>query len=219
VSDQRPAPVVAELGRPETPQERADRTAEASRLRRQRQTARNLVYSLLVCVALVAVIVLAVPRPQAPIRAAVDYRAAASQYTDTAGQPLVAPVVPSSWKANAAELRGSGTDSSWYIGFVTPGGFAAMNEGIPGDSGLLSSVLDQARPTGTTEVGGLRWRVYDRRALGQDAGNVAYGLSTKIGDTVLAVYGTPGATQVRALATAVAADAASRGLHGANTLP
>jgi len=219
VSTEQPGRVVAELGRPETPQETADRKAEERRLRRQRQTARNLVYSLLVCVGLVAVIVLAVPRPQAPLRDTIDYRAEASQYSDTAGQALVTPDVPKSWKANAAELRGTGGTASWYVGFVTPGGFTGLNEGLPGDSGLLSSVLGEAKPTGTAQVGGLRWRVYDRRDLGDAAGNVAYGLSTKIGDIVLAVYGTPSKAQVQALAVSVAADARSRGLTGANTLP
>jgi hypothetical protein len=71
--------VVAELGRPETADEREERTAESRRLRRQRQTARNLVYSLLVCIAVVVVTVLAVPRGAAPARPAVDYRALASQ--------------------------------------------------------------------------------------------------------------------------------------------
>jgi hypothetical protein len=62
--------------------------------------------------------------------------------------------------------------------------------------------------------------VYDRRDLGADAaGNVAYGLATKIGSVVVAVYGTTSATELRALAAAVAADAAGRGLHGAGSLP
>jgi hypothetical protein len=40
--------VVAELGRPETPEEEAARRAENSRLYRQRKTVNNLVYSLIV---------------------------------------------------------------------------------------------------------------------------------------------------------------------------
>ena len=219
MSDSTPR-VVAELGRPETPQETAERKARDRKLRRSRQTSRNLVYSLLVCVGLVVIIVLAVPRGQGPVRAAVDYRAAAQQNADTAGQPLLTPAVPAGWVANAAELRGSGTTSGWYVGFVTPAnGFAAFSEGIPGDSTWLDSVLNQARPTGTTRLGGLQWRVYDQRNQGTAPGNIGYALATRIGGTVLAVYGTPSAADVRDLATRTAGDAAARGLTGTNRLP
>jgi hypothetical protein len=61
--------------------------------------------------------------------------------------------------------------------------------------------------------------VYDRRDLGSDAGNVAYGLATKVGSVVIAVYGTAPTTQIRSLAAGVATDAAARGLTGAGTLP
>ena len=218
--DVKPPRVVAELGRPETAEETAERKARDRTLRRSRQTSRNLVYSLLVCVGLVVVIVLAVPRGQGPVRAAIDYRSASAQYADTAGQPLLAPVVPKGWQANAAELRGTGGASSWYVGFVTAGdGFAAYSEGLPGDATWLDSVLEQARATGTTRIGGLDWRVYDRRNLGDSAGNVAYALATRVGTTVIAVYGTPSAGDVRDLAARAAADATARGLTGTNELP
>jgi hypothetical protein len=212
--------VVAELGRPETPAETAERKATARALRRSRQTFRNLIASLAACVGLVLVIVALVPRGSGPVQPDVDVRAAVQQFGDTAGQPLLAPAVPSSWKANAAELRGSGDEASWYVGYVIGGKqYVGLTEGIPGTTGLLGSVLDGAQPTGTTRIGGLPWRVYDRRDLGSDAGNVAYGLATKIGSSVVAVYGTATPTQVRALAASVAADAAARGLDGAGSLP
>lgn len=212
--------VVAELGRPETPQETADRKARDRALRRSRQNFRNLIASLAACVGLVIVIVALVPRGTAPTTRDVDVASAVQQFGDTAGQPLVAPKVPSSWKANAAQLRGSGDTASWYVGYVIGGSeYAGLTEGLPGTTGLLETVLEGAQPTGTTTIGGLPWRVYDRRDLGSDAGNVAYGLSTKIGEVVVAVYGTAPPKQVRALAAAVATDAAARGLKGKGTLP
>lgn len=212
--------VVAELGRPETPQETADRKARNRALRRSRQNFRNLIASLAACVGLVVVIVALVPRGAAPVDRDVDVASAVQQFGDTAGQPLVAPKVPAGWKANAAELRGSGDTASWYVGYVIGGReYAGLNEGLPGTTGMLETVLDGAQPTGTTRIGGLPWRVYDRRVLGTDAGNVAYGLSTKIGAVVVAVYGTASPNEVRGLAAAVATDAAARGLHGTGTLP
>lgn len=212
--------VVAELGRPETPQETAERKAQARALRRSRQNFRNLIAGLVACVAVVAVIAFFVPRGDGAPTRDIDVRSAAAQYGDTAGEPLLAPDVPASWQANAAELRGSGDTSTWYVGYVIDGSeYAGLSEGLPGNADLVDSTMYQANPSGTTTIGGLPWRVYDRRALGTDAGNVAYGLATKIGDVVVMVYGTASAPQVRRLAAAVAADAASRGLTGTGSLP
>jgi hypothetical protein len=58
----KPPRVVAELGRPETPEETAARKAENSRKHRAKQTINNLVLSLLVSLGLVLVIFLMVPR-------------------------------------------------------------------------------------------------------------------------------------------------------------
>ncbi|MEO7348435.1 MAG: DUF4245 domain-containing protein, partial [Terrimesophilobacter sp.] len=71
--------VVAELGRPETPQEAADRRAEASRVRRQSKTFVNLVIALLASLAVVAVVVLVVVRPDAAPREPIDYAAIAAE--------------------------------------------------------------------------------------------------------------------------------------------
>ena len=58
----KPAPIVAELGRPETSEETAARKAASSKAYRSSQTVRSLVAALIVTLAIVAVIVLAVPR-------------------------------------------------------------------------------------------------------------------------------------------------------------
>jgi hypothetical protein len=216
----RPSRVVAELGRPETPEETEARVAEGRRLRRQRQNARNLVYSLLACVVLVVVIVLAVPRGAPPERPAVDYRSLASQSQGSVDRPLLAPATPSTWKANAAELRTADGVTSWYVGFVLPKNeFLSYTEGLNGNSTWLADQLDSAAAGGTTTVGGLPWRVYDQRSLGDAAGNVAYALATRIGTTDLVVAGTATPAEARALATALAAQAASKGLTGTETAP
>lgn len=216
----KPPRVVAELGRPETPDETEARKAEGRRLRRQRQNARNLVYSLIVCVALVVVIVLAVPRGAPPARPAVDYRTLASQSQGSVDRPLLAPAVPSAWKANAAELRSADGVTSWYVGFVLPRNeFLSYTEGLNGNPTWLADVLESARSTGTTTVGGLTWRVYDRRSLGDSAGNVAYALSTRVGTTDLIVSGTATPTETRGLAADLAAEAASHHLTGTDTAP
>ena len=54
--------IVAELGRPETPQETADRKAASSARYRSSKTFRNLVAALLITIAVVADVYLGVPR-------------------------------------------------------------------------------------------------------------------------------------------------------------
>jgi hypothetical protein len=212
--------VVAELGRPETPEEAAARTAENRRLHRSRQTTRNLIGSLVVCLGVVAVLIALVPRGVPVEQPAVDYRTAAGQAEDTAGLPLLAPTVPSTWRANSAELRRTGGVASWYVGFVLPGNtFLAYTEGIKANPTWLANTLESAPAGGTVRLGGLTWRVYDQRDRGDAAGNVAYALATTVGTTDLVVYGTAPAAQARTLAADLAAAATERGLTGANTVP
>jgi hypothetical protein len=216
-----PAPrIVAELGRPEAPEETAGRNAENRRLRRARQTTRNLVASLAVCLGLVAVMIALVPRGVPVEQPQVDYRVAASQAEATAGLPLLAPALPSSWRANAAELRRTAGVSSWYVGFVVPGNaFLAYTEGIKANPTWLSNTLESAPAAGTLRLGGLTWRVYDQRDRGDRAGNVAYALATTVGTTDLVVYGTASAAAAQRLAAALATAAADRGLQGGNMVP
>jgi len=215
-----PGPRVAELGRPETPEEIAARAAESRRLRRSRQTSRNIVGSLVVCLAVVGVLIALVPRGAPVQQPAVDYRTAAAQAEDSAGLPLLTPTVPAGWRANSAELRRDAGVASWYVGFVLPGNtFLAYTEGIKANPTWLSSTLESAPAGGTARLGGLTWRVYDQRDRGDAAGNVAYGLATTVGTTDLVVYGTAPAAEAQRLATALAEAAANRGLQGGNTVP
>lgn len=217
--------MVAELGRPETPQETAARKAENRRLHRARQTSRNLVYSLLVCLGLVAVIVALVPRGTGVTAPPVDYRTLASQAqaqqtNGAAGDPLLAPSVPAGWTANAAELRVSDRVTSWYVGFVTPNsGYVAYNQGLRANDTWLSDLVNGARSDSVATIGGRPWRVYDQRSQGQAAGNAQYALATRIGSTYLVTYGTADPAAIRSLAARLVADAHASGITGTASAP
>src|ERR1700712_3440460 len=105
---QKPPRVVAELGRPETLEETQARKAEQSRKYRANKTINNLWLSLIVCVAVVIVIVLLVPRDNTSHLQAVDYQSVASSAQAAFPVPVASPDLPSTWSANAAEIR---TDS------------------------------------------------------------------------------------------------------------
>lgn len=217
-SKQKTPVVVAELGRPETPAETAARKARDSRLYRQRKTVNNLVFSLLVTVALAILIVIVVPRGTDTWTAhSVDVARAASETAPTAGHDLVAPAMPATWKAKQAELRSApgGEISYWYIGYTTANdAYAAVvqaftKSGGPVDASWIAQQLEGQSATGTELIGGTEWTVYDHRDRNPDEANMLYGLQTELEDSSLLVYGTDSQAAIHELAEASMAHASS----------
>ncbi|GAB2967444.1 DUF4245 domain-containing protein [Frigoribacterium salinisoli] len=205
----KPPRVVAELGRPETPAETADRKAEASRKRRANQTARNLGLSLAASLLIVLVLVLVVARPDTDLTETVDHRAVAQQAQASLDVPLVEPDVPDDWSANAAEVRRGGADGvpAWYVGFVTPERqFVGYLQGVDANPTWLSQQVEQALVTSTVAIGGLTWDVRDRREA-DATGNHAYSLTTTLGRSTFVLFGTADDAEFRTIAEAVAAEA------------
>lgn len=200
--------IVAELGRPETPEETAARKAENSRLYRSRKTINNLVFSLLVTLGLVAAIYFLVPRPDNVANWEIDYVAASAEASQTLGYNVLVPAMPENWRANAAELRNSNNSkvTSWYIGFITPeDNFIAYNEAINADPTWISNTLKDFEPTGEITIAGQQWTVYDNRSL-EGAGNVKYALVTSSGNTTIVLFGTASDAEFEQLATSISAD-------------
>ncbi len=185
--------VVAELGRPETPEETAERKAQNSRNHRTRQTVNNLVLSLVATVALVALIVIFVPRGQPPSTPAVDYATMAAQAQGAEPDPLVTPKLPTGWTSNAAELRTRTPDGvdAWYIGLITPAKeYIGVMQGFKANDSWLATQVDRTLVSSTKTICGLQWDVYDNRNSGQHNGNVDYALATKAGSSTVVVFGT-----------------------------
>jgi len=207
----KPPAVVAELGRPETPQETADRKAEARVARRANQTWFNLVVALVASLAIVAFLVIVVVRPdQSSQPKTVDWRQVASQAQGTAPSPLVVPELPSSWTANRAEYQADTADDvpTWGIGFLTPKEqYIGLTQGFGANDSWLADQLDRNRATGSITIGGREWVVYDHRDAA-DPGNLAYALVTELDGSDLVLAGTASNAEFRTLAVA-AADAAS----------
>jgi hypothetical protein len=213
----RQPPVVAELGRPETPAETAARQAEASRNHRSRQTVNNLIYSLLATVAVVAVIVLLVPRGQPGVTPNVDYATIAAQAQGAEPDPLVSPKLPAGWKSNSAMLRTKTPDGidSWYIGLITPSQqYVGVTQGFKANPTWLAVQVNQTLAKGTTTIDGVLWDVYDNRNSGANNGNVAYALTTAAGASTYVVFGTATPAEIevvaRALVPAITANGATQ---------
>ena len=201
--------VVAELGRPETPEETAERKARESRLYRERKTLSNLLYALLATLAAVALIVIAVPHPSKPIDRTVDAAAVASKVAGSFGATPMVPTVTG--QVNAAEIRTSADGvTAWYIGWITPDNeYLGMLQAVNANPSWVSNEMAEARPTGTIELGGLNWTVYNNRDASGDVGNARFGLATEYtaadGTTqTLLLFGTAADEQFVTAATAMA---------------
>nr|WP_315267530.1 DUF4245 family protein [Microbacterium lemovicicum] len=195
----RPPRIVAELGRPETPGEQADRKAASSRVYRSSQTARNLIAALLLTLAVVAVVIFAVPRGGPPPRPSIDVAAVAADLGTSRGRVVIAPVVPVDWRVNVAEIEG-GDVEAWTVVYV-PGedaGYLRVAQGFDADAGWPGRTLTGGRPDGTVEYGGVTWDRYRFDDSGA-SGNVTSAVSVQAGPDIVLIYG---ATDDASLATA-----------------
>lgn len=213
---QKPPVVVAELGRPETPAETAARKAENSRLYRERKTVNNLVFSLLVTLALVAVIFLMVPRGTGGFEdVSVDVPALATDAAPSAGRTLAAPAVPEAWKAKQAVLSRSGDVNVWRVNYTTVDettgheAYAAVLQGFtadgePVDEHWIAEQLEEQSATGTEQLGGIDWTVYYHTDRNPDEANMLFGLQGEWNGETILVFGTDSPAALRILATQVA---------------
>lgn len=200
--------VVAELGRPETPQEAADRKAESSRRYRASKTTTNLLWALGATLLIALVLVLLVTRPDQPIPgspqlADIDVAATASQAASTLG---ASPVVPDidGWVANAARLESpTGDVTSWYVGQLTQDGdFIGLRQGVDANPTWVAQQVAAARQTGERTIAGVVWDEYDRRAT-DPTGITAFSLVAEIGASTIVLFGTANDDDFDALAASV----------------
>ena len=200
--------VVAELGRPETPEETAARKAENSRKHRQRQTLKNLVLALAASLGVMLVIVLLVPRSNTPLERDVDVAGIAAQAQPGFSDELAVPALPDGWRPNAAEVRNSEADevTAWYVGYLTPGDeYIGMYQAADANPSWVSTQLARTLPSGSTRIGGLDWTVYDNRESdADDLGNARYGLVAETGGQTVLLVGTATPEEFAELADALA---------------
>jgi hypothetical protein len=160
---------------PTTPEEIAQAKAEARRLRRQRQTAKNLVASLVASLGIVLFLVLVVARPSDPVADPIDYVSVGAELEKNSGLDLAIPQLDETWSANRADIREEAGVEVWRLGLIsTSGGFVQvvhmMGEGIDSATAVPDEGVD-AQETLTIDGGtSLTWLTRDRAAV-EDAGN------------------------------------------------
>lgn len=197
--------VVAELGRPETPEETADRKAESSRVYRSSQNVRNLIAALLATLAVVVVIVFAVPRGTPPEREAIDVAAVAEGVADSEGRIVIAPEMSGAWIVNRAGIEGDGSVRAFTVVYAPAGederGFLRVAQGFDADESWPARVLSGAAPQGTVTIDGIAW---DRYELDPDrTGNLSVALATDAGADTVLIYGAADDELVESMARSV----------------
>lgn len=196
--------IVAELGRPETPDETADRKAESSRVYRASQTTRNLIAALLVTLGVVLVIVFGVPRGTPPPAEPIDVASVAESISQSEGRTVLVPQAPADWLVNRASIEGDAIPA-WTIVYVpdTTSGFLRFAQGFDADPAWTTRVLSGASVDGTVTIGGVEWDTYAIPDPAR-AGNVSAALSTQAGPDVVLVYGSTDAATLELAAASVA---------------
>jgi hypothetical protein len=139
-------------------------------------------------------------------RAPVDYAVEVAGFTKVTSLPAITPkALPSSWRANAATLTGSGSagrgaaEEHLHIGWATPGSlFAGLDESTGDPTALVRQVLGRRglAVIGHQLIGGRQWDMR-RSQRGEPALTTAFGAVTVI------VTGNATATQLRLLATSL----------------
>lgn len=193
--------VVAELGRPETPEETADRKAESSRVYRSSQTTRNLVAALIVTVAVVAVIIFAVPRGSIPEQAPIDASATAAALEDSVQRTLIVADAPEDWRVNSAGIAGD-NPSAWTVVYAPPTGFVTIAQGFDADDAWPSQLMGGTRSNGTVTVDDIVWDRYQVSDASTN-GNISYALATDAGSDIVVVSGSADAATTAIAAAAV----------------
>lgn len=202
----KPPAIVAELGRPETPEETAARKAANSRRHRANQTLFNLIVALVATLAIVLFLVVVVVRPTPTDVPVIDYASIGADAQAGSSERLVIPVLPEGWVANAAQIGTVAEVQTWYVGFITPSvQFIALNQGIDANATWQDGVLDGAQATGTVNVDGVSWEVFDRREA-ERPGNFAYSMATTIGGSTVVLHGTGSDSEFETLAASVVAE-------------
>ncbi|MDJ1113428.1 DUF4245 family protein [Microbacterium dauci] len=185
--------IVAELGRPETADETAARKAAASQRYRSSKTFRNLVAAMLVCVAIVAVVYLGVPRGTPEEPAAVDVDTAAASAAEAVGHAVLVPEAPEGWRVNSARIEGG----VWRVVYAPASGFVRVSQALSVEDDWAAQELGGFAPTGTITIDGIEWDEYD---LAAPVDNISYAIATDAGPDTIMISGAATAEQVESVA-------------------
>lgn len=188
---------------PEHPEDKAARVAKARAERRARQNMRNLIWSMLASLGVVALLVIVVVRPDTNLVNEVDWRVVADQSADQLPGDPVVPMLSDLWVANRAEVSSeAGAGATWSIGLLGPeDSYVFVDQGFGASDEWLALRTERSPSTGEVDLGyspdQVTWVEYDRREV-DPAGNNAYIVVLETPQSTVVVGGTnaKGVTEV-----------------------
>ncbi len=148
-------------------QETVDRSPEASAppaRSRGRQTALDMVRSLAVIGAMVAVIYVLVPRPDDVEPPPVDLAGAVEVARFAGDVPVVVPDLGADWEVTSArrDRPGDAEPATWHLGYLTPsGGYAGLEVAEDVTATWLTRVTSDGTDAGVQDVDGTPWTAYE----------------------------------------------------------
>jgi hypothetical protein len=160
-----------------------ERRQEKKRLRQQRQNMRNLVGSLVVSLAIVAVLIFIIPRPGGDLVPPVEWKVVAAASQVGAPGPLLVPQLDDTWRGNRADIRDSGGVIEWTIGLIGSGDeFVQVIQGFDAGPAWVSSQVRGRGADGETTLGAgeeqVTWTLFDRSGV-TDAGNRVWSVAAE----------------------------------------
>jgi hypothetical protein len=180
---------------PEDPEAKAARVAKARAERKARQNMRNLIWSVLASLGVVALLVIVVVRPDTNLVQEIDWQEIAAQSADQLpGEPM-SPMLSELWTSNRAEVtKEPGADVTWSIGLLGPeDSYVFVDQGFGANDAWVALRVEQSRSTGDVLLGyapnQVQWREYDRQDV--DSGGLnAYVVVLKQEGSIVVVGGT-----------------------------
>jgi hypothetical protein len=172
------------------------------------------------CLVLAGMVGMCSFQPGGPIRGAIPYYDSSSALRADAaalGFPVREPQLPAGWQSNSGKRGGienGRTDAATgqrlnaatsTVGYITPSGaYLSLTQSNADEDKLIASIHPGMHPTGTVDVSGTTWVVY--QGADQDGAAVDTVWTTRlrspVGPTQVALTGGAGVEEFRTLAAA-----------------
>jgi hypothetical protein len=131
-----------------------------------------MIRSLVVIGALMALVILIVPRVNSISQPPVDVAGTAKSVAAQTKWPLQIPVgLPDGWRATSVRyVRSTDGVMTWHAGYVTPDNQSvAVEQAMEPTAGWVRAEVNRAAVVGTVDAGGLTWTKYVRDAKVQNS--------------------------------------------------
>ena len=175
--------------------------------RRAKQTVRNLIYSMLVTLALTMVIVLIVPRDDTNRIQPVDYVGISQTVQASVAETLIAPKLETDWWVNAARAEKDLGVETWYVGFITPDDqYIGLTQAFESNPSWLANKLQGNWLDVTVEIEGRTWEVWPTLLPSVPKGTKEYAMVHTFDNQAVVIYGTASEEDFNKLATQISLD-------------